>query len=139
MDLSLLKTLRHKIETGKVFSEVFEYFYDHFGENTDFFDEGEPTHDELLVALLKAIGGAMFQTNAVRMDNLFLIRIPEYNFIHGGLTINGAVANVLYCDDLRKGIVAVHRPIAGAPTQFSRFSADMIAPNLIAQSSKFKH
>ena len=139
MDLSLLETLRHKIVTGKVFSDVFEYFFDHFGEKMEFFDEGEPAKDELLLNLLGQIGGAIFKTEKVTLDRLCLMRIEKYNFIHGGMTMNGAVANVIYCDDLQKGILAVHRPKMNPPTQFARFSAEMLAPNLVAESSNFKH
>jgi len=139
MDLSLLETLRDKIVNGKDFADIFEYFYDHFGENTEFLDEGEPANDQLLVGLLGKIGGAIFKTDRVRLDNLFLIRIPEYHFIHGGFTMNGAISSVIYCTDLQKGIVVVHRPKSNPPTHFARFSAEMLAPNLTAQASKFKH
>ena len=139
MDLSLLKTLRDKIATSKVFADVFEYFYDHFGETPEFFDAGEPVEDELLQGLLGQVGGALFKTDKVRLQNMRLIRIKEYNFIHGGMTINGAMANVIYCDDLKQGIVAIHIPAKNQPTQFIRFSAEMLAPNLVAEASKFKH
>lgn len=139
MDLSLLETLRHKIATAKDFSDVFTYFYDHFGEDPDFFDVGEPVENELLLKLLGQVGGAIFKTDKVRLDNLRLIRIAEYHFVHGGMTMNGAMATVIYCDDLQQGIIAVHNPKAGPATQLVRFSAEMLPPHLAAEATKFKH
>ncbi len=139
MDLSLLETLRYKIAAGKVFADTFEYFYDHFGENPEFFDAGEPAEDELLVKMLGHIGGAIFQTDKIKLDRLALVKIEEYDFIHGGMTMNGAMANVIYCTDLQKGIVVVHRPGKNPPTQFARFSAELLAPHLAKEVSNFRH
>ncbi len=139
MDLSPLETLRYKIATGKVFADTFEFFFDNFGEDAAFIALGEPANDDMLLKLLGHVGGAIFKTDKVRLDNLRLIRIAEYSFIHGGMTINGAMANVIYCDDLQQGIIAVFRPQANPPTQFVRFSAEMLAPNMVEEASKFKH
>ena len=139
MDLSLLETLRYKIATAKVFADVFEYFFDHFGEDMEFLDLGESADDDLLLNLLGQVGGVIFKTDKVRLDGLRLVRIADYHFIHGGMTMNGAIANVIYCDDIQQGILAVHRPRVSPPTQFVRFSAEMLAPNLTAEASKFKH
>ncbi len=139
MDITLLETLRYKIATAKVFADVFEYFFDNFGEDPDFFALGEPAEDDLLLKLLGHIGGEIFKTDKVRLDGLRLIRIAEYNFIHGGMTMNGAMGNVIYCEDLQKGLLVVHRPGKNPPTQFVRFSAEMLPPHVAAEASKFKH
>ena len=140
MDLSLLETLRYKIATGPVFADIFEYFYDHFGEDPAFFEASEPMEpleQELLLKLLGHIGGAVFKTDKVKLDNLRLLRVAEYDFIHGGFTMNGAMANVIYCSDLQKGIVVIHRPRQNPTTQFARFSAEMLPPNLTKEAEKF--
>ena len=139
MDITLLETLRFKISTAKDFSEVFEYFFDHFGEDPKFFDAGEPAENDLLLQLLGQIGGQIFKTDRVKLDNLRLIRVKEYNFIHGGMTINGAMANVIYCEDLQQGLLCLFRPTVKPPTQFVRFSAEMLAPHLAQEASKFKN
>ena len=95
--------------------------------------------DDLLLKLLGQIGGSIFKTDKVKLDNARLLRVNEYNFIHGGMTINGAMANVIYCDDLQQGILMVYRPASKPPTQFVRFSAEMLPPNMAAEASKFKH
>jgi len=139
MDLSLLETLRYKIATGKDFAEVFTYFFDHFGDFPAFFEVGAITEDELLVRLLSHVGGALFKTKRVSLTKMRLIEIKEHDFIHGALTINGAVASVIYCTDLRQGILSVYRPNKSPHTDFVRFSAEMLPPNLAGEVSKFKH
>ena len=139
MDLSLLETLRYKIATGKDFADVFTYFFDHFGEVPAFFDVGAPTQDELLMTLLSHVGGALFKTKRVSLSNMRLIGIKEHDFIHGALTINGAMASVIYCTDLQQGILSVYRPAKNPHTDFIRFSAEMLPPNFSAEVSKFKH
>lgn len=139
MDLSLLETLRYKIATGKVFADTFEFFFDHFGEDADFVALGEPANDDMLLKLLGHVGSAIFKTDKVRLDNLRLIRIAEYDFIHGGMTINGAMANVIYCNDLQQGILVVFRPQSNPPTQFVRFSAEMLTAIPGGGEGDFKH
>src|SRR5579872_4806709 len=126
MDLSLLETLRYKMTTGKDFAKIFEYFFDNFGENPAFFEVGVPAEDEMLTSLLSHVAGAMFKTSRVVLGNMRLIAIKEYDFIHGGLTINGAIASVIYRTDLRQGIVSVFRPNREGQTDFARFSAEML-------------
>lgn len=139
LDMGLLENLRFKIGTAKDFYEVFNYFFDNFGENSDFMDQGEPADDKLLLALLKAIGQAVLQTQTVKLDKVMLMRVPEYNFIHGGLMINNALANVIYCDDLQTGIAAFCLPSAGGKTQLTRFSAEMLPPNMVDELTNLQH
>lgn len=140
MDLTLLETLRLKIATGTNFMEVFEYFFDHFGEDPAFLGAGElvePKETNLLTQLLAHIGSAIFKTDKIVMKDTRLIRVPEYQFIHGGFIMNGCMANVIYCEDLQKGILVVHRPKINPPTHFARFSAEMLPSNLTKEAAKF--
>ena len=140
MDLSLLETMRYKIMTGKDFSEIFNYFFDHFGENRAFIDAcvpSPPEDNEMLVQLLGHIGGAIFKTNKVRMDIMGLLKIAEYDFIHGGVVMNGCMGTVLYCEDAQKGIIALSPAKPGGNTQFVRFSAEMLPPNFMKEAAKF--
>jgi hypothetical protein len=139
VDLTLLDTLRFKIATDKVLADTFEYFFDNFGEVPEFFKVGAPVIDNFLVQLLTQIGGELFKTRKITVRDSRMFRIEEYNFIHGGLTMNGAVANVIYFDDIQQGILAVHRPSAQGATDFVRFSAHAAPTNGAAEASKFRH
>ncbi len=139
MDLSLLETMRHQIMTGKDFSKIFNYFFDHFGENRAFMDASVPSapqDNEMLTQLLEHIGRAVFKTNKVRVDVMGLLKIAEYDFVHGGVIINGHMGTVLYCEDAQKGILGLASPKDGN-TQFVRFSAEMLSPNLTNEAAKF--
>ena len=56
----------------------------------------------MLVQLLGHIGGALFKTNKVKLDNLHLLKVAGYDFIHGGFIMNGCMGTVLYCEDAPK-------------------------------------
>ena len=140
MDLSLLETMRYKIMTGKDFSEIFHYFFDHFGENVAFIDASVPTppeDNEMLLQLLAHIAKAVFKTNTARLDRLSLLKIAEYDFVHGGFVINGRMGTALYCEDAQKGLLALAPAKPGGETQFIRFSAEMLPRNLTKESAKF--
>jgi hypothetical protein len=138
VDLTLLDTLRFKIATDKVLADTFEYFFDNFGEVPEFFKCGAPVIDNFLVQLLAQIGGEIFKTGKVTVRDSRLFRIQEYSFIHGGLTMNGAIGNVIYFDDIQQGILAVHRPSARGSTDFVRFSAHVAPTNGTTEASKFR-
>ena len=136
MDLSLLDTLRYKIDTVKNLSEAFEYFFDHFAEHREFLTCGQLAEDPMLTQLLTHIGGTVLKTTRVKLEGLRTVRIEEYNFIHGGLTINGAIATVIYFDDIRKGILAMQQRGRQA-TDFVRFTAEMLPRDLVKKSAHF--
>ena len=140
MDISLLETLRVKIATENDFAKIFEYFYDHFGEDPAFFEISEPftaKANDLIVQLVAQIGGAVLKTKQIKLDNLRLLRVADYHFVHGGFMLNGAMGTVIYCDDIQKGMVALHKMKKNEPVHFARFSAEMLAPNLTKESEKF--
>jgi hypothetical protein len=139
LDLSLLATLRYKIATATKFADVFNYFFDHFGENPEFFEVGELTEDPVLIKLISIVSGELFKTKRIVLTNMRLIEIKSEDFIHGPLIINGSMATVIYCTALQKGILCVKRPNSGGNTDFVRFSAEMLPPNFSAETSSFKH
>jgi hypothetical protein len=127
MDLTLLATLKDKLVTATEFDDVFRYFLDHFGENPKFIALGERSHDPFLVAVIEQIASQIFGKR-VPLDNLLLTRLPDHNFTHGGVILNSHLANVLYFDDIRMGLVAV---LMGFPTgemKYARFSGQRPRP-----------
>ena len=139
MDLSLLRTLRQKIVNGKDFSEVFEYFFDKFGENPEFLGVGEPVENELLLKMVCQFAGKVFKTEKLLVARVLFVGIKEHKFIHGCMTINDAMCSVIYCEDLQKGIIAIHRFSGDENTHFGRFSAEMLPQNFASEMNSFKH
>src|SRR5580704_2605070 len=138
MDLTLLDTLRYKIEFGKDLSEVYAYFLDNFGEHEEFLDLSVPTHNELLEAIMGQVAGAALKTNRVVLRDLRLLLVPDHEFIHGGCFIGGRLANVIYCDDIRKGVMAITL-FGTSRTDFCRFSAETMPGQPPSGTTSFNH
>jgi hypothetical protein len=121
MDLTLLATLKEKIASAKDFGSVWSYFFDHFGEDPAFIALGERTQDAFLEAILLQVGGELFGRQ-VALGNLLLTRLPEHHFIHGGFTLGGKLANVIYFDDIQTGLLAVLFSVTPSETKMVRFT-----------------
>jgi hypothetical protein len=128
MDLTLLATLKDKLIHAKEFSDVMNYFFDHFGEDPDFIALGERTESPFLVAVLEQVGEQMFG-RSVQLTNLLMTRLPEHQFIHGGFIINGRLANLIYFEDIHKGLMAVVASVSPGETKFVRFTGRPMPPN----------
>src|SRR5262245_19566334 len=102
MDLALLTTLKDKLVQAKNFTEVWQYFFDQFGEDPAFIALGERTEHPFLEAILVQIGKEMFG-HEVDLADVLLTRLPEQEFVHGGLTLDGRLANVIYFEDIQVG------------------------------------
>jgi hypothetical protein len=129
MDLSLLATLKDKLVNATEFSDVWRYFLDHFGEDPEFIALGDRTRDAFLEAVLDQIGSQMFGKQ-VALTNFLLARLPDHHFTHGGGLLNGHLANVLYFDDIRTGMVAIWASITPGETKYARFSGQRQRPGL---------
>jgi hypothetical protein len=121
VDLKLLHTLKQKLTTAKEFSAVFTYFLDHFGEDPEFIEQGERTHSPFLESVLAEVGKQLFGKE-VRVADVLLTRLPEYEFIHGACTLGGKLGNVLYFEDVRTGLLVVLSSLASSETKLVRFS-----------------
>jgi hypothetical protein len=129
MDLSLLATLKDKLVNATEFSDVWRYFLDHFGEDPKFIALGDRSRDAFLEAVLDQIGMQMFGKPGSVTD-LLLSHLPEHHFTHGGVLLDGHLANVLYFDDIRSGMVAVWMATPSGETKYARFSGQLQRPGL---------
>jgi hypothetical protein len=129
MDLTLLATLKDKLVNATEFSDVWRYFLDHFGEDPKFIALGERSSDAFLEAVLHQIGSQMFG-QPVTLTDLLLSRLAEHHFTHGGVLLNGHLANVLYFDDIRSGMVAVWMANPAGETKYARFSGHRQRPGM---------
>jgi hypothetical protein len=127
MDLSLLQTLKEKIATAEKFDEVWGYFFDHFGGDTEFMKLGEATEHPFLEQVFVQVCARLFPSHVV-LTHMPFTRLAEQHFVHGGLTINGRVATVMYFEDVQLGMMAVAAPRPGANNDYVRFSARPAAP-----------
>src|SRR6516165_545874 len=86
MDLSLLETLKEKLADATDFTDVWNYFFDHFGEDLEFIDAGDRAAHPFLSAIIAQIGIELFGRK-VRVEDLLLTHLPDHAFYHGGFTI----------------------------------------------------
>jgi hypothetical protein len=128
MDLALLATLKDKLVNAKNFSQVWEYFFDHFGEDAEFIAQGERARDSFLEAVLAEVGKELFG-RPVRLTNLLLTRLADQHFLHGACAMDGRLANVLYFEDIRVGLLAVIASFTPGETKMVRFSGQRVPVN----------
>jgi hypothetical protein len=129
MDLTLLATLKDRLIHAENFSQVWEYFLDHFGQDPDFIALGERTDDPFLEAVLTQVGTELFHREVTPTDFL-LTRVPEHQFVHGGCILNGRLTNVLYFEDIYTGLLAVVMSVTPAETKLVRFTGRRLQRNL---------
>ena len=121
MDLSLLETLKEKLADATDFTDVWNYFFDHFGEDLEFIDAGDRAAHPFLTAIIAQIGIELFGRK-VRVEDLLLTHLPDHAFYHGGFTIGGRLGNIIYFDDVQTGLLAVIMSPATNETKFVRFT-----------------
>jgi hypothetical protein len=129
MDLSKLAELKEQMGNATVFSDVWTFFLDHFGEKKEFMALGEPAGDQpFLMEVLAHVGKELFGGDEVRVSNMILVRLPEYNFIHGGGVLNTKLCNVIYFEDIAQGILAIPWSWHPSETKLIRFRGQPLRP-----------
>ncbi len=125
MDLVKLDILRLMMSTETDLQTIFEYFLDHFGENEEFISLGKPLTDQHhpLLSVIHTVAQEIFakykmKANPLRLEHLLLIHVPDHKLIHGGMLLQGHMANVLYFEDLKVGLMVV----VMKQNEFARFS-----------------
>jgi hypothetical protein len=120
MDLTLLATLKDKLATTDRFAAVMEYFFDHFGDDPEFIDQGERADCPFLETILAQVG-AQLCGKPVTPADVLLTRLPEHQFVHGRCFLDGKLTTVLYFEDIHLGLLAVVWSFASGDTKLVRF------------------
>jgi hypothetical protein len=106
MNLSLLGQLKHKLKSVEDLGEALSYFFDEFGDDTNFLVLGERYHDEALEAIVLATVRSMSAPEA-ELDNLLITRLVAENFIHAGFTSLGKLGLFFYFPEDHLGLVSM--------------------------------
>jgi hypothetical protein len=123
-----MATLKRKVVEEPDLKNVFDYFFDHFGEDMAFIKSGKPIRHELLLQLLPMLVRQVMTQPATVMD-IMLVHVPEHQFIHGGFTLReGILGNLIYFEDIQTGVIALSRIPPTGFVQFMRFNATMLLP-----------
>jgi hypothetical protein len=125
MDLKLLQELKGKLLHDKMLAPVWEYFFDHFAEDSEFIALGERATHQLVETIVAEVGKQMFGREGV-VNSLLLTRVPDQQFLHGCLIIGGRVGGVIYFEDAQIGLVAMADKPPSIEVKYARFSGQMI-------------
>jgi hypothetical protein len=124
MELGLLATLKDKLLHAEKFDTVFAYFLDHFGEDPLFIAMGEPAESPMLEAVIAQLGVQVLHYRD-GVTNLFLTRLADRRFIHGGGRLGDYLLTVFYFEDIQMGLACAVAP-GSEQTQYMRFSGQEI-------------
>lgn len=132
MDLALLATLKDKLVQATNFSDVMVYFFDHFGEDSDFMELGATGRVPFLESILAEVAKQLFKESGLTSLSIDfrLVRLPEQSFVHGGMTMGGRPANLIYFEDIHVGLLAVIWSLQPPETKYIRFTGRPMPRNL---------
>jgi hypothetical protein len=128
MDLALLATLKQELLHAQDFKQIWSFFMDNFGEDPAFMKLGERVQDPMLEAIVKQICGQVFG-KPVSLGHLLLTRLPEHEFIHGGLVVEGKLGMVLYFEDIQVGLLTVVMAFGTGDNRLVRFTGRPLHTN----------
>jgi hypothetical protein len=122
MDLKKLKRLQRILCNEKDLGKIWLFYLDNFADYPEFTDLGEPIRHELLEEVIVNVLYQLFKRPF--KDRFLLIRIPEYNFIHGPLTVGKRTGGIIYFEDAKKGLLAIEGDPGSGEVKYSRFSLE---------------
>lgn len=122
LDMKKMDILKEKLVNCKNFNEVFNYFYDHFGENKEFVHAGrEVKYAELKQVLIK-VGQLTIRNLNAKPSRFFIIRVKSHHFYHGGFHLDRKLVNFIFFKDIDKGMITISSFPVSSEVLFGRFS-----------------
>lgn len=125
MNLALLESLKQKLSEEKDLSSVWSFYMDNFADYQEFTNLGEPTKNPLLEAAVTQICQQMYGRQ-VAVRDLLLIRLADYQFVHGPFIIGGRIGGVIYFEEKQMGLVVVAELPPSEEVKYSRFSCQIM-------------
>jgi hypothetical protein len=120
--LRRLTALKMKMSTGKDFSEIYGYFFDHFGENNEFLTLGKEVSHPLLKMVITQLTSTIFKKKFNPPQHSKFIHLPDQRFLHGSCIFPGVFAVFFYFEDLDSGMAALNRVPSSGRIEYARFS-----------------
>jgi hypothetical protein len=125
MNLNLLEELKQKLSPAKNLSSVWSFYLDNFADYQEFTDLGEPTENPLVEAAVTQICQQMYGRE-IAVRDLLLIRLADYQFVHGPFLVGGRMGAFIYFEDKQMGLVAVAEVPPSQEVKYSRFSCQIM-------------
>ena len=121
-----LPALKLKMATDSDFSAIYNFFFEHFGENPEFLKFGEQIEHPLLEQTLTHIARAVFKTNLSLPRHAKFIHLPDQHFVHGSCLFTGVLAAFFYFEDIDAGMAAFLSTSLTGNTEMARFSVKQL-------------
>ncbi len=122
MKIDRLQELKQKLTFEADLSHIWLFYMDHFADDPEFTELGEPAYNEYLDAVLHKTIEHMFGS-AIKITDFFGIYIAKYRLFHGPFQVKGRIGGVIYFEDLKIGLLAVSVDDPTNDTvKYSRFS-----------------
>lgn len=125
-NLNNLKELQLRLDREKNLGKLWEFYMDKFADRPEFLDFGQPVDHPFLQQIIPLLTQQMFKK---KPRDIFLIKIPESDFIHGSFWVDNQIGGVIYFDKKLKGMVAISGPNLSGNMQYSRFTGHPVDNN----------
>lgn len=121
-DMTHLDALKQQLIAAQDFKQIWDYFFDHCAENSDFLDRGERVSHPDLEHTLSKVAQQLLDAPDAQLSNLLLIKVAGYDFYHGAFFMGSRLVNVMFFADIDAGTLAIAPAPGSAQVVFGRFS-----------------
>jgi hypothetical protein len=121
LDPKKFDTLKQILVDAKDFGDVYGYFMENFGSKPEFMTFGEPLFDAGFVKVLEQVATLVYRKRAHIVEP-YLLRVAEQRFIHGAFAFGRRLGNVLYFEDIEKGLAGFGGANSTGPSDLVRFT-----------------
>ena len=117
--LNKLKELQLRLDREKDLGKLWEFYLDRFADHPEFLEFGEPVDHPFLKRIIPIISQKLFNADP---HNMLLIKVSEYDFIHGSFWVKDKIGGVIYFEKNLKGLLAISGFNSSDNMQYSRFT-----------------
>ncbi|WP_199249259.1 hypothetical protein [[Phormidium] sp. ETS-05] len=91
--LHKLRELQLKLDSEKSLSKVGEFYMDKFADRPEFLEVGGSVDHPFLKEIIPIISQKLFNKDP---HDIFLVKIPDHDFIHGSFWVENNIGGVIY-------------------------------------------
>ncbi len=124
--LNNLKELQLRLDREKDLGKLWEFYLDRFADHPEFVEFGGPVDHPFLKEIIPIISQKLFNKNP---HDIFLVKIPEYDFIHGSFWVENNIGGVIYFEKRLKGMAAISSTDPSGNMHYSRFTGHPVENN----------
>ncbi len=99
---------------------------DRFADHPEFIEFGKPVEHPFLEDVSPILSQEMVKKAP---QDIFLIKISDYEFIHGSFWVENQIGGLIYFEKKLKGMAAISGPNMSGNMKFSRFTGHPIDNN----------